>query len=159
MALNPMPHLNGRCVVFARIIKGTESLAAVEKVRQRMFLMFWITTLRKYFECRWQRSINLVYGIFELYSLAVTIQFSCCTPVSQIYISSSYLINKICSNDFWIDNTPHVSSVIMFSLILYCILHYSLPRTDMQQYLLSLYHPNFSTLLSLANSYFITLTS
>ena len=28
----------------------------------------------------------------------------------------------------------------------------------MQQYLLSLYHPNFSTLLSLANFHFITLT-
>ena len=38
MALTPMPHLNGRCVVFARIVKGTESLAAVEKVRHGTLL-------------------------------------------------------------------------------------------------------------------------
>ena len=35
MALSPMAHLNGRCVVFARIIKGQDSIAAIEKVRNK----------------------------------------------------------------------------------------------------------------------------
>ena len=33
MSLSPMAHLNGRCVVFARIIKGQESIDAIEKVK------------------------------------------------------------------------------------------------------------------------------
>ena len=32
IALAPMPQLNGRCVTFARIVKGMDSVAAMEKV-------------------------------------------------------------------------------------------------------------------------------
>lgn len=32
IALAPMPQLNGRCVTFARIVKGMDSVAAIEKV-------------------------------------------------------------------------------------------------------------------------------
>lgn len=33
IALAPMPQLNGRCVTFARIVKGMDSILAIEKVR------------------------------------------------------------------------------------------------------------------------------
>eukprot|EP00596_Hydrurales_sp_CCMP1899_P011085 CAMPEP_0119051042 /NCGR_PEP_ID=MMETSP1177-20130426/72792_1 /TAXON_ID=2985 /ORGANISM="Ochromonas sp, Strain CCMP1899" /LENGTH=133 /DNA_ID=CAMNT_0007030115 /DNA_START=450 /DNA_END=851 /DNA_ORIENTATION=+ len=32
VALKPMPQLNGRCVAFARLVEGEETLAAISKV-------------------------------------------------------------------------------------------------------------------------------
>ena len=32
LSLSPMKHLNGRCVVFGRMVEGEESLQAIEKV-------------------------------------------------------------------------------------------------------------------------------
>ena len=41
LALNPMPQLNGRCVAFARVIKGNDSIESIEKVSPRgTFLSF-----------------------------------------------------------------------------------------------------------------------
>ena len=38
LALNPMPQLNGRCVAFARVVKGNDSIDAIEKVNHTSFL-------------------------------------------------------------------------------------------------------------------------
>ena len=40
LALNPMPQLNGRCVAFARVVAGDESIDAIEKVRQPFSIIF-----------------------------------------------------------------------------------------------------------------------